>query len=84
MPVVAGDNSSIKEIVGIRRGAASRRLDGSALLVDPKNAEAIAEATYKIISDKNYRKELIAKGYENTKRFNWDRCAEEISRILKT
>jgi len=70
-PVVAGDNSSIPEIAG------------SALLVNPYNPKEIAEAAYKLIKDKDLRNDIIEKGYENAKRFSWEKCAREIAEILK-
>ncbi len=54
----------------------------SAVLVNPNNAEEIADAVYRIISDKNFRDNMIKKGYENIKRFSWEKCAEEIAKIL--
>ncbi len=56
--------------------------DMSALLVDPKKSEEIAEATYKLISDQEFKNRMIEKGYENAKRFSWEKCAEEIAEIL--
>ena len=69
-PVVAGDNSSIPEIAG------------SALLVNPHNPKEIAEAAYKLISDKDLRNDIIEKGYENAKRFSWEKCAGSIAELL--
>lgn len=72
VPVVASNNSSIPEV-----------MDGSALLVDPMNAEQIADATFKLISDESARNDIIKRGYENVKRFSWDKCAEEIAKLIK-
>jgi len=71
VPVVTSNISSIPEVAG-----------ESALLVDPKNSQDIAEAVQKIISDEDLKKDLIAKGLENVKRFSWDKCAKEIVKIL--
>lgn len=70
-PVVASNASSFPEI-----------LRDSALLVSPQNPEEIAEAIYSVISNKNLRENLIQKGYENIKRFGWEKCARETLRIL--
>jgi glycosyltransferase involved in cell wall biosynthesis len=70
-PVVASNNSSIPEVTS-----------GSVLLVDPNNAEEIADAIYKIISDENIKQALIGKGLENVKRFDWEKCAREIARLI--
>ncbi|MCD6149332.1 glycosyltransferase family 4 protein [bacterium] len=69
-PVVAGDNSSIPEVAGF------------ALLVNPHNPKEIAEAAYKLISDKNLRDDIIKKGYKNMKRFSWEKCANSIAKLL--
>jgi len=55
----------------------------SALLVNPKNPTEIAEATYKLITDKNLKEDMIKKGLENTKRFSWKKCASQIAKLLK-
>jgi glycosyltransferase involved in cell wall biosynthesis len=72
VPVVASIEASIPEVAG-----------EGALLIDPKNSEAIAEGIYKIISDENLRNEMIKKGRENVQRFSWDKCATQIARILE-
>src|SRR4030042_3636667 len=70
-PVVTSNLSSMPEVAG-----------DSAVLVDPKDASAIAEATYKLISNESYKNDIIEKGLENIKRFSWDKCAEEVADIL--
>lgn len=72
VPVVTSNVSSIPEVA-----------DGSALLIDPNNAEDMADSVYKIISDKNFRNDIIRKGQENVQRFSWEKCAEEIARLFK-
>jgi glycosyltransferase involved in cell wall biosynthesis len=94
VPVVASNNSSIKEITSMPFSPQMRRdvpqgqrgdgEDCSALLVDPNNAEEIADAIYKIISDEKLKQDLIQKGLENIKRFSWEKCAREVESILKT
>jgi glycosyltransferase involved in cell wall biosynthesis len=54
----------------------------SAILVDSKNAEQIADAVYKIITDEAFREDIIEKGYKNAERFSWEKCANEIAKIL--
>jgi glycosyltransferase involved in cell wall biosynthesis len=70
-PVVTSNVSSMPEVTG-----------DSALLVSPNNHEEIAEAVHKLISDKNVRDAIIEKGYENVKRFSWEKCAQEITEVL--
>ena len=55
----------------------------SAMLVDPNKPEEIAEATWKLISDEKLKNDLVNRGFENTKRFSWEKCGEEIAELLK-
>jgi len=92
LPVITSNISSMPEVAGCHPELASGsqeipdqvRNDNvcSALLVDPKNPEAIAEAVQKILSDEDLKKDLMQKGLENVKRFSWEKCAEEISEII--
>jgi len=70
-PVIASNNSSIPEVAS-----------DSALLINPNNAEEIADAIYKLISDENLRNEIIKKGQENVQRFSWEKCGKEISYVI--
>lgn len=70
-PVVASNTSSLPEILG-----------KSALLVNPKNPSEIAGAIYKIIKNPKLKENLIKRGHENVKRFNWEKCARETFKIL--
>ncbi len=66
VPVMTAHNSSLPEIAG----------DG-ALLVDPTDVDAIANAMLQLSEDEALRQRLIHAGYANTKRFSWQRAAEE-------
>ena len=72
LPVVTSNNSSLKEIA----------LE-SALTVDPHNPAEIAEKINVLISDEKERNNIINKGYENTKRFSWDRCGKLMAKVLR-
>lgn len=71
VPVVCSNLSSLEEVC-----------DLSAILVDPNEPAFIAERINVLIGDKQYRDELVKKGYENIKRFSWEKCATEIAEIL--
>jgi glycosyltransferase involved in cell wall biosynthesis len=71
VPVVASSNSSIPEVA-----------EDSAILINPKKPEEIAEAVWKIISNENLRQELIDKGLKNVERFSWEKCGEKIAEVL--
>jgi len=70
-PVVTSNVSSMPEVSG-----------EGAVLVDPKDSSAIAEAVYKLISNESYKNDIIEKGYNNIKRFSWDKCAGEIAEAI--
>ncbi len=91
VPVIAGDNSSINEIVTINHKLRIKSHDSkftildssSALLVSPHKPADIAQAMIAIASNKRLRSEMIRRGYENIKRFNWKKCARETLDVLK-
>jgi len=70
-PVVTSNVSSMPEIAG-----------QGAILVEPKNIEQITQAMYKVIKDSQFKNDLITKGYENVKRFSWQKCAQETLKVL--
>lgn len=71
VPVVTSFNSSMPEVAG-----------EGALFVNPRNPAQIAEAAKKIIDEELLRDRLIQGGYENIKRFSWEKCARETLKIL--
>jgi len=71
VPVIAGNNSSMIEIVG-----------GAGILINSYEPEEIAEAIKKIIQDKNFKQKLIEKGLKQAKKFRWEKCAEKTIKVL--
>jgi len=63
-PVIAGTNSSIPEVAG----------DG-AILIDTKNITKLSETLAKV-REPEVRNELIKNGYENIKRFSWEKAGQ--------
>ena len=72
MPVITSNTSSLPEVAG-----------DAALLVDPHDVDANAEAMYRMITDDALRAELTRRGLENVKRFSWDKCARETLAVLE-
>jgi len=72
IPVLTSSVASIPETAG-----------NSVLYVDPYNVEDIARGIEKIAFDENLRRDLIEKGYENIKRFSWQKTAQETLKVLK-
>ena len=70
-PVIASDRSSLPEILG-----------ASALLVDPWHADRFADALEAVLTDTALRNELIADGFANTHRFDWNTTTCALSDIF--
>jgi glycosyltransferase involved in cell wall biosynthesis len=64
-PVVASSATSIPEVAG-----------QAALLVDPLNVGSIAEALFRVLTNKALRERLILSGFDRAKLFSWDACAK--------
>ncbi len=70
-PVITSHNSSLIEISG-----------NSVEFVRNNTVDEIYDSLNKIISDEDYKLDLVQRGNENVKRFSWERCAREtLSRI---
>jgi glycosyltransferase involved in cell wall biosynthesis len=72
-PVITSNTSSLPEVAG-----------DAALLVDPNDPTDLAEAILKVISDSQFRRELIQKGKERAKLFSWERTAKETLKAYKS
>jgi len=72
VPVITSNTSSLPEVAG-----------DAALLVDPHDVDAIADAMVRIATDAELRAELDRRGQENVKRFSWEKCARETLAVLE-
>lgn len=72
VPVVTSNISSMPEVAG-----------SGAVFIDPQNSEEISQAVYQLISEESYKNDIIEKGFDNVKRFSWEKCAEEAAEILQ-
>lgn len=72
VPVMTSTHSSLPEVAG-----------DAALLVDPLDVEAIAQAMLDLSRDEALRQRLIAAGYANVQRFSWERAAAETLAVLE-
>lgn len=71
IPVLTSNTSSLPEISS-----------NGAIFVDPYRIESIALGMEKLL-DESVRKELILLGYENVKRFSWNKASMELVKIFK-
>jgi len=67
LPVVTSNKTSFPEVLG-----------KSAVLVDPYNVSEIASAVEAILTNSVFRQSLVSKGFENVKRFSWNKTAKEL------
>ena len=68
-PVICSNASSLPEAAG-----------DAALLINPNSPKEIAEAMKKVFSDDNLREKMVEKGFENVKKFSWEKCVRETMR----
>ena len=72
-PVITSNLSSLSEAVG-----------DAAIMVNPYNIDELARAMENLLSDENLKNNLIEKGIQRTKKFSWQKCAEETLDVLKS
>lgn len=71
-PVITSNVSSLPEVAG-----------DAAILVDPYNVGEIADAIYRVIADKEMRKDLIARGLKRAAEFSWEKAAWETMKVFE-
>lgn len=71
VPVAASQTSSIPEVVG-----------DAAVLFDPNHVGDIADKIIHLLKTNELRRELIEKGFEQSKKFSWEKCAKETEKVL--
>ena len=73
LPVLASDNTSLKEIV-----------DSGGILHDPDDYHSFSEDILKLINDKGFYTEIRDRGIERAKKFNINITVEEIINIFNS
>lgn len=71
-PVITSNVSSMPEVGG-----------NAALYVDPNSTEDIQETLKDLMEDEDLRKQLIKKGFEQSKKFSWEKCAKETIEVYR-
>lgn len=71
-PVASSNMAAIREIVG-----------DAGILFDPYNIEEMANAIERALSEEQLRNELIKKGFEQVKKFSWEKVARETLEVYK-
>jgi glycosyltransferase involved in cell wall biosynthesis len=71
VPVITSDKSSMPEVLG-----------DAGLLVDPFSVDSIANAMQALDKNAVLRDDLVTKGNQNLKRFDWQKTADAIFEII--
>jgi glycosyltransferase involved in cell wall biosynthesis len=71
-PVIASTATSIPEVAG-----------KAALLVDPLDSGALAEAIHEVLTNNQFKNKLIRMGLDRAKLFSWDKCANAILKTIR-
>lgn len=72
VPVIISFASSLPEVIG-----------GAGLMVDPYNITDIKIAMEKVLMDEKFRNSLVEKGFEQVKKFTWQKTAEKYLQIFR-
>jgi Glycosyltransferase len=54
----------------------------AALLVNPHDANAVAQALIRVTTDDAYAQELVERGLHNAERFNWEKTGDKYREVL--
>jgi len=73
VPVVCSSTSSLPEVAG-----------NAALLVDPLDVEALAEAVERVLTDEVLRAEMRERGLRQAAKFSWEDTAWQTSKVYKS
>lgn len=71
-PVVASNATSIPEVAG-----------DAAILVDALDTPALADAIYRVLTDNKLREKLVCAGFQQARKFSWDRCANTMLKVIR-
>lgn len=71
-PVITSNTSSLPEVAG-----------DAAILVNPYNVADITNAMKEVLLNETKRKQMIERGFQNAKRFSWNRAANELLQVFE-
>ena len=71
-PVITSNTTALPEVAG-----------EAAMLVNPEDAEALAEAILQVLEDAALREKMRAKGFERVKQFIWERAAHQTMAVYR-
>jgi glycosyltransferase involved in cell wall biosynthesis len=71
-PVITSNVSSLPEVV-----------DDAALLIDPMDSAAIADAMRRVLEEPALRADLVRRGCERVKAFSWERSVARVRQVYR-
>ena len=71
-PVIASNTSALPEVV-----------EDAALLVDPNDSSALAQAMQTLLENEPLRSELVQKGYRQAQKYTWDMSARRMLQVYQ-
>ena len=69
-------------VIATRTGAIPDYADGTAVLINPGDRDALRDAMLRLLGDAKLREDLGARGVERAKHFRWDRSAQLMNELL--
>lgn len=70
--VITSNTSSLPEVAG-----------DAAMMVDPRDIDALAAALEQLLGDEELRAELIRRGIEQAKKFSWEKSAHQLRNAIE-
>ena len=71
-PVLTGNRTSLPEVAG-----------DAAVLIDPDDADDLADGLRRVLSDEALRRDLRARGFARIKHFTWERTADTVAGVFE-
>ena len=72
-PVICSNTTALPEVAG-----------EAAIKFNPQKTEAVIKAMTTVVDHPEISQALIEQGYEQVKKFSWDKCARETLQVLKS
>jgi glycosyltransferase involved in cell wall biosynthesis len=70
-------------VVTTRAGGITEVVGDAAVLIDPGDTDALAEAIARVLDDATLADDLRARGFANVERFSWDRTARDLAALYR-
>jgi glycosyltransferase involved in cell wall biosynthesis len=80
MPIIDAQHAGVP-LVCSSAGALPEVAGEGAIIFDPHSVDDMSNALSRALLDVDLRKSLVEKGYENARRFSWDRTAKETLQV---